>query len=83
MRNLILVKDYGKAWLDNKDQGWAAFRVHKKPKSLKLALKHWANEVFGDLQNKQDTIELEMLDLDLQAEKGSIDEASLLACSVA
>ncbi|KAI8526184.1 hypothetical protein RHMOL_Rhmol13G0289100 [Rhododendron molle] len=48
-----------------KDQGWVAFKIHKKLKSIKFALKNWAIEDFGDLQNKLDRIELEMHDLAL------------------
>ena len=38
------------AWATNSGQGWVAFRIHKKLKSMKASLKVWAKEEFGGLQ---------------------------------
>ena len=36
------------SWSNNSDQGWAAFRIHKKLKNMKASLKTWAKKQFGD-----------------------------------
>lgn len=63
-----------KAWTGCNVQGWAAYRIHKKLKGMKDALKIWAKEECGELQTKLDKVELELHGLDIQAESGSIDE---------
>lgn len=48
-------------------------RIHNKLKSMKSVLKSRAKVEYGELQSKL-KVELELHELDLQAESGNIDE---------
>ncbi|KAH7851633.1 hypothetical protein Vadar_014530 [Vaccinium darrowii] len=63
-----------KAWKVNQKQKWAAIRLSLKLKETKEALKVWAKEGFGNMQHNLDQVELELHNLDIQAEEGNITE---------
>ena len=62
-------------WLEANVVGWAGFRCLQKLKILKLALKQWAKEVFGDVEHKLIQVEEEIHALDLSAEERSLSMA--------
>lgn len=59
----------GKSW-----QGWAAFRISKKQKDMKDALKTWGKVEFGSIQWKLDQVEKQLHDIDLKAESGPLQQ---------
>ncbi|XP_028121375.1 uncharacterized protein LOC114318640 [Camellia sinensis] len=56
-------------WLEANVVGWAGFKCLQKLKILKLALKQWAKEVFGDVEHKLNQVEEEIHALDIRAEE--------------
>lgn len=65
------------AWRVNHKHRWAAVRICMKLKGMKEALKIWAKEAFGNIQKKLDMVELDIHNLDIQAEEGNLSEADI------
>lgn len=63
-----------KVWNETNVEGWAGFKLQVKLKSLKLALKQWNLEVFGNVNTKLKQAEVELHALDLEAEIRELDE---------
>lgn len=57
------------SWKNTNVQGWKAFILKEKFKSLKLELKKWNNEVFGHVDTKIQFLEGETCELDSLAEE--------------
>ncbi|XP_057469671.1 uncharacterized protein LOC130758752 [Actinidia eriantha] len=72
LSNPNCVKLMEEAWESNTDQGWAAFRIHKKLKSMKASLKVWAQTEFGGIQSKLEEVVRVLHELDIKAEQGAI-----------
>ncbi|XP_028061195.1 uncharacterized protein LOC114264698 [Camellia sinensis] len=64
-----------KWWMEHNVEGWAGFRLFKKMKELKIALKQWNNEVFGNVNTKLKQAEDELHMIDLVAEERELEEA--------
>ncbi|XP_028121376.1 uncharacterized protein LOC114318641 [Camellia sinensis] len=62
-------------WLEANVVGWAGFKCLQKLKILKLALKQWAKEVFGDVEHKLNQVEEEIHALDISAEERPLSMA--------
>ncbi|XP_028090713.1 uncharacterized protein LOC114290913 [Camellia sinensis] len=62
-------------WLEANVVGWAGFKCLRKLKILKLALKQWAKEVFGDVEHKLNQVEEEIHALDISAEERPLSMA--------
>lgn len=58
----------------NRDNGWIAFKITRKLKGMKEALKKCHVEEFGNLQYKLQKVEEELHSLDLKAENNSITD---------
>ncbi|KAL7170415.1 hypothetical protein ACSBR2_035345 [Camellia fascicularis] len=56
-------------------EGWAGFKCLQKLKILKLALKLWVKEVFGDVEHKLNEVEEEIHTLDIIAKERPLSEA--------
>ena len=57
-----------KVWDSTYVQGWASFIIMEKLRALKVALKKWNAEVFGDVEAKLKEAENELHSMDLQSE---------------
>ncbi|XP_028104621.1 uncharacterized protein LOC114303668 [Camellia sinensis] len=55
-------------WAETIVQGWVGFKCLRKLKALKLVLKQWNIEVFGNVESKLKLLEWELHLLDLTAE---------------
>lgn len=55
-------------------QGWRGFVISKKLKMLKLALKNWKAQVFGDMDSKIKAFSDQIGDLDLVNEEVGLRE---------
>ncbi|XP_028113488.1 uncharacterized protein LOC114311546 [Camellia sinensis] len=62
-------------WLEANVVGWVGFKCLQKLKILKLALKQWDKEVFGDVKHKLNQVEEEIHALDISAEERPLSEA--------
>ncbi|GFS28866.1 hypothetical protein Acr_00g0004350 [Actinidia rufa] len=62
------------AWIQSDEQGWAGYRIMRKLKSMKEALKEWNRVSFGNVQTQVEQVEKQLHDLDIKAEEGSILE---------
>ncbi|XP_028089327.1 uncharacterized protein LOC114289760 [Camellia sinensis] len=56
-------------WLEANMMEWAGFKCLQKLKILKMALKQWDKEVFGDVEHKLNQVEEKIHALDLSAEE--------------
>lgn len=65
------------AWEGTQVQGFAAFRIIQKLKSMKESLKTWSKEEFGNLQLNLRNAEEQLHSLDIQAENGTIRASDL------
>ncbi|GFY88782.1 hypothetical protein Acr_06g0007220 [Actinidia rufa] len=72
LSNPNCVKLMEEAWESNTDQGWAAFRIHKKLKSMKASLKVWAQKEFRGIHSKLEEVERDLHELDIKFEQGAI-----------
>lgn len=54
--------------------GWGAFILKENLRALRLRLKTWNAEVFGDLTKRRREIEQKMMEMDLKAEDGVLSE---------
>lgn len=63
-----------KVWNETNVVGWAGYKLQVKLKSLKLALKQWNLEVFGNVHTKLKQAEVELPAFDLEAENRKLDE---------
>lgn len=64
-----------KVWKETIVEGWSGFKCLRKLKALKLALKQWNVEVFGNVESKLKLLEEELHVLDLKAEESSLSES--------
>ncbi|KAF5931642.1 hypothetical protein HYC85_027813 [Camellia sinensis] len=64
-------------WENNQVSGWAGFRLMRKLRDLRSHLRIWNKEVFGNIDALLKSAEEELHEWDLQAESGSLDDASI------
>lgn len=68
-----------KAWEELQVMGWSAYVLKEKLKGVKLKLKIWNNEVFGDLRSKQNDLVQKINDLDKKDEELGLVEEEVVA----
>ncbi|CAL5378246.1 unnamed protein product [Camellia sinensis] len=61
-----------KSWEEATIFGWAGYRLKGKLAKLKVDLKKWNVEVFGNVEHQLKTAEEELHEIDLLAEKGPL-----------
>ncbi|XP_028091888.1 uncharacterized protein LOC114292180 [Camellia sinensis] len=66
-----------KIWKETPVDSWAGFQCLRKLKSLRIALKQWNQEVFGNVDYKLKLLEEELHVLDLTAEERPLSKAEL------
>ncbi|XP_028069647.1 uncharacterized protein LOC114272174 [Camellia sinensis] len=66
-----------KVWQETQINGRAGFILHRKLHALKLALKKWSKEVFGNVSEKIKEVECQLHSLDLLAKDRPLLEAEL------
>ncbi|KAL7183710.1 hypothetical protein ACSBR2_025985 [Camellia fascicularis] len=64
-----------KVWNETIVEGWSGFKCLRKFKALKLALKQWNVEVFGNVESKLKLLEEELHVLELKVEESSLSES--------
>ncbi|XP_028103519.1 uncharacterized protein LOC114302671 [Camellia sinensis] len=64
-----------KWWREHQVEGWAGFRLFQKLKELKITLKQWNSEVFGNINTKLKKVDDELHMFDLLAEERELEEA--------
>ncbi|XP_028058283.1 uncharacterized protein LOC114262126 [Camellia sinensis] len=64
-----------KWWREHQVEGWAGFRLFQKLKELKIALKQWNSEVFGNVNTKLKKVEDELHMNDLLVAERELEEA--------
>ncbi|GFS42115.1 hypothetical protein Acr_00g0078180 [Actinidia rufa] len=55
------------AWMQSDVQGWAGYRIMRKLKGMKEALKEWNHVYFGNVQTQIEQVEKQLHDLDIKA----------------
>ncbi|XP_028081929.1 uncharacterized protein LOC114283306 [Camellia sinensis] len=63
-----------KWWTEQQVEGWAGFRLFQKLKGLKITLKQWNCEVFGNVNTKLKQVQDELHMFDLVAEERELEE---------
>ncbi|KAL7243069.1 hypothetical protein ACSBR1_015475 [Camellia fascicularis] len=64
-----------KCWSEPMLDGWAGFKCLKKLQALKVTLKKWNNDVFGNVEFKLKQIEEELHALDLLVEERALSSS--------
>ncbi|KAL7207119.1 hypothetical protein ACSBR2_019750 [Camellia fascicularis] len=67
-------KEVKKVWENTQVEGWAGYIIIAKPRALKLALKKYNSEVFGNVESKIKDAEPELHTIDLWAESRILNE---------
>ncbi|KAL7229687.1 hypothetical protein ACSBR2_008237 [Camellia fascicularis] len=66
-----------KAWEETMVSGWAGYRIFAKLKAVKVSLKQWNLEVFGDINHKLKASKEKLHKLDLVVEIRDLDDDEL------
>ncbi|CAL5351436.1 unnamed protein product [Camellia sinensis] len=66
-----------KAWEEAVVSGWTGYRIFAKLKAVKVSLKQWNLEVFGDINHKLKLFEEELHELDLVVEVRDLDDGEV------
>lgn len=67
-----------KWWIEVIEEGWAGFRLAKKLKHLKVKIKEWAKDHFGDILKAKDSLMGEIQLLDLKEEPSQLSNEEWL-----
>ncbi|XP_028065957.1 uncharacterized protein LOC114268915 [Camellia sinensis] len=65
------------AWKDLQFQGDVGYILHSKLKALKMALKQWNREIYGNTATQLQTVEDQLNRLDLRAELRPLEDAEI------
>lgn len=66
-----------KSWEEVGVSGWAGFMIQTKVRNLRMALKRWNAEVFGNVHLALKTVEEKLHSLDLLAESRDLDDSEV------
>lgn len=61
-----------KSWSETETYGWAGFRLKNKLANLKMTLKKWNVEVFGNVEHQLKSAKEELYEIDLKTEDGTL-----------